>query len=183
MKSTRPFSKRELNLAGLFACAGLLGYAGYAQFHLGLDPCPLCILERLGVAGLGLVFLLAAVHDPGRTGARIYAVLIAALALAGAGIAARHVWIQHLPADRVPSCGPGLNYLLETFPLTKTLRLVLTGSGECARVVWRFLGLSMPEWVLAWFVAFGVAGFANNWRRSGDRDAGPGPVIQPPCAK
>jgi aspartate ammonia-lyase len=80
LKSTRPFSKRELNLAGLFACAGLLGYAGYAQFYLGLDPCPLCILERLGVAGLGLVFLLAAVHDPGRTGARIYAVLIAALA-------------------------------------------------------------------------------------------------------
>jgi disulfide bond formation protein DsbB len=76
-----------------------------------------------------------------------------------------------------------LNYLLETFPLTKTLRLVLTGSGECARVVWRFLGLSMPEWVLAWFVAFGVAGFANNWRRSGDRDAGSGLVIQPPCAK
>lgn len=165
--TARPASKRWLNAAGMLACAALLGYAYYAQFRLHLDPCPLCIFERLGVTALGLVFLAAAVHDPGRVGARIYALLIAATALTGAAVAARHVWIQHLPADRIPSCGPGLAYLLETFPLGRTLRMVLTGSGECARVSWRFLGLSMPEWVLLWFVALGSAGFVHNWRARG----------------
>lgn len=164
MQRACPCSNRWVNLGGLLACAGLLGYAYYAQFYLHLDPCPLCVFERLGFAVLGLIFLLAAAHHPGRTGARIYAVLIAAVALTGVAIAARHVWIQHIPAARAPACGPGLDFLLHTFPLTSTLRMVLTGSGECARVAWRFLGLSMAEWALAWFAALGITGFMFNWR-------------------
>lgn len=155
---------RWFNVAGFLACAALLGYAYYAQFHDHLDPCPLCIFERLGMIALGVAFLVAALHAPGPMGSRVYATAIAAVALTGAAVAARHVWIQHLPAGQAPVCGPGLDYLLETFPLGKTLRMVLTGSGECARINWTFLGLSMPEWVLSWFVGLGTAGFLCNWR-------------------
>ncbi|HQU16473.1 MAG: disulfide bond formation protein B [Chromatiales bacterium 21-64-14] len=170
MNPTHAPTHRWLNTAGFLACAALLGYAYYAQFHDHLDPCPLCIFERLGVLALGVAFLVAAIHGPGSAGSRVYAVAIAVVALTGAAVAARHVWIQHLPADQVPACGPGLNYLLETFPLTKTLRMVLTGSGDCARISWTFLGLSMPEWVLSWFAGLGAAGFLGNWRTApGDR--------------
>src|SRR5690606_20283417 len=143
-------------------CAGLLAYAYYTQFHLGLQPCPLCIFQRVAVIALGAVFLLAALQGPRGWGRRVYAGLLALVALAGAGVAGRHVWIQHLPADQVPACGPGLDYMLEVFPLGETLRMVFTGSGECAAVNWSFLGLSMPAWVLIWCVALGGLGVWNN---------------------
>lgn len=157
---------RLLNLSGFLACAALLAYAYYAQFRLGLEPCPLCIFQRVGVIVLGIVFLLAAIHGPDGIGRRVYAALIALAAVAGAAVAARHIWLQNLPPDQVPACGPGLDYMMDVFSFGDTLRMVFTGSGECANVDWSFLGLSMPAWVLFAFVALGAFGAWNNLRRA-----------------
>jgi disulfide bond formation protein DsbB len=143
-------------------CVGLLGYAYYLQFYQNLEPCPLCIFQRVALIALGAAFLLAAAHSPARWGAYIYAVLIAVTALAGAAVAGRHVWLQSLPPDQVPECGPGLAYMLDVFPLSETLRMVFTGSGECAVVDWMFLSLSMPAWVFIWFVLLGAFGLWVN---------------------
>ena len=138
---------------GFAACALLIGYAVFLQFSAHLEPCPLCIFQRIAFAALGLVFLLAGLHAPrGAGGRRAWGALALLAAAAGIGIAGRHVWLQHLPADQVPMCGPGLDFLTEAMPLTSVIRTVLTGSGECANVDWTFLGLSMPEWSLLWFV-------------------------------
>lgn len=158
-------SKRTLNLAGFLACAGLMAYALYAQYQLMLAPCPLCIFQRVAVIALGLVFLLAFIHNPAAWGARIYALLMLVAAGAGAFVAGRHVWLQNLPPDKVPSCGPGLDFMLESFPALEVLEMVLTGSGECANVDWSLLGLSMPAWVLIAVGALGVFGVLNNLRR------------------
>jgi disulfide bond formation protein DsbB len=139
---------RAANFLGFLACAALLGYAYYAQYVMHLEPCPLCIFQRVGVFATGVVFAVAAAHDPGGWGRRAYALLITLTALATAGIAAKHVYIQHLPPDQVPSCGASLDFMLKVFPLSEVLEKVLTGSGECAKVSWRFLGLAMPAWVL-----------------------------------
>jgi len=158
-------SRRLVNFAGFAACAGLMGFALYAQHVLLLDPCPLCVFQRVAVISLGLVFLAAALHNP-RAGGRIaYAALLGLIALGGAGVATRHTWLQHLPPDKVPSCGPGLDYMLETLPFTDVLRNVFSGSGECAKIVWQFLGLSMPGWVLVWMVLLGGTAVWNNLRR------------------
>jgi disulfide bond formation protein DsbB len=139
---------RALNLLGVLVCAGLLLYAWYAQSVLGLEPCPLCIFQRIGIAVIGVLFLLAGVQNPGRSGARAYGVLVVLAALATIGVAARHVWIQSQPPGTVASCGASLSYMLQIFPVGTVIRKVLTGSGECAKVTWRLLGLSMPAWVL-----------------------------------
>ena len=158
-------SRRALNLLGAAICAALLGYALYLQHGLGLEPCPLCIFQRIGMLALGLVFLVAGLHGPGRTGARIYGVLAGLSALGGASVSARHLWLQSLPPDQVPSCGPGLGYLFDTFPFGDALKQVFSGSGECAKIDWTFLGQSMPFWVLLCFVGLGVAALVNGWRR------------------
>lgn len=160
-----PANPRILNLAGFLACVGLLAYAYYAQFHLGLEPCPLCIFQRVGVIAVGIFFLLAAIHGPAKTGRRIYGALIALAALAGGAVAAWHVYLQQLPPDQVPACGPGLDYMMDVFSFGETLRMVFAGSGECALSDWSFLGLSMPAWVLIAFVMLGVSGIWNNWRQ------------------
>ena len=154
--------RRGLNFLGLAACLGLLGYAWYAQAVLGLEPCPLCIFQRVGVAALAAVFLLAALHHPKAWGARVYGVLLALAALITIAVAARHLWIQHLPEGAVPACGATLSYMLQIFPLTDVVRKVLTGSGECARISWSLWGLSMPGWVLLAALALGVFGLYTN---------------------
>lgn len=156
--------RRLINFGGFAFCAGVLCFAYYLQFYKGLEPCPLCILQRVAYIATGLIFLIAAIHNARRIMSRIYAVLIAAAGLTGAGIAARHVWIQHLPPDQVPECGPGLDYMLEVFPLSQALKMAFTGSGECAEVVWTFLGLSVPEWSLLCFLGLAGAGLLWNWR-------------------
>jgi disulfide bond formation protein DsbB len=152
------------NLLGAAICAGLMGYALYAQHVLGFEPCPLCIFQRLAVVALGLVFLLAALHGAGGAGRRGYAILMAITALAGMGVAGRHVWLTTLPPERVPACGPGLDFMLEAFPLREALTMVFTGSGECAKVDWQFLGLSMPAWVFIALLCLGAFGATRNWR-------------------
>lgn len=146
-------TRRSGNVAGFLACAGLLGFAFYLQYAKGIEPCPLCMLQRVAVAGTGLVFLLAAIHHPARVGAWVYGALTALVSLSGAAVAARHVWLQYTPADKRPACGPGLDFLLSTFGPLEALQRVLRGSGECGAVEWTFLSLSIPEWTLAAFIA------------------------------
>jgi disulfide bond formation protein DsbB len=158
-------SRRILNIAGFLACAGMMGFALYAQHVLMLDPCPLCVLQRVVVIGLGAVFLLAALHNPAGWGRRVYAALLLLVAGSGVAVAGWHVHLQNLPPQEVPSCGPGIEYMLDNFPLTDALRMVFEGSGECAEVVWSFLGLSMPAWVLVCLLLVGAGGTWNNLRK------------------
>jgi protein dithiol:quinone oxidoreductase len=158
-------SPRAANTLGLLVCAGLLAYAYYAQFIMHLEPCPLCIFQRLGVLAIGIAFALAAAHDPARWGRRVYAVLIALAAAATIGVAARHIYVQNAPPGSIPACGASLDFMLKVFPLTDVLVKVLTGSGECAKITWRFVGLTMPEWVLIAAVALGAWGVWANLRR------------------
>jgi disulfide bond formation protein DsbB len=150
-------SSRLLFLALFLACAGLMGFGLYLQHVRGLEPCPLCILQRYAFLATGLVALIAALHGPGRLGSALYGVLIALVAGVGGIVAGRQVWLQHNP-PQVLDCGPDLAYMLDSFPLSQVLPKVFRGEGDCAEVVWKFLALSIPEWALAWFVLFVVAG-------------------------
>ena len=150
-------SFRMLFLLGFAACAGLLVYAIYLQMYVGLEPCPLCIFQRVAFAALALVFLVGGLHAPGGAAARRgYGAVGLLTVLAGIAVAGNHVRLQHLPPDQVPSCGPGLDYMMEAMPVTGVIRKVMTGSGECANVDWSFLGLSMPVWSLLWFIGLGA---------------------------
>lgn len=142
--------------AGFVACAGLIAFAYYLQYVQYQEPCPLCILQRLAFFGLGLIFLVGALHGPGRSASFVYSGAALVIAGVGAAIATRHVWLQHLPKDRIPECGPGLEYMLRKFPLGEVLTKVLSGSGECAETGWTFLGVSIAGWSLLWFVLLGA---------------------------
>ena len=148
-------NRRAGNALGFIACAALMGYALYAQHVLGLAPCPLCIFQRVAVIVVGVLFLIAALHNPSGKGSIGYGVLIDLAALAGIGISARHIWIQAQPPGSVAACGADLDYLLDILPVTEVINKVLTGSGECGKVDWSLLGLSMPWWVLISLVALG----------------------------
>ncbi len=137
-------------------CASLLGFAYYSQYVDYLDPCPLCIFQRVVFFSTGVIALLAAIHNPARTGQVVYGWLLVASVTIGGMIAGRHIWLQSLPPDQVPECGPGLNYMLDNFPITEVFSTVLRGSGSCAEVIWSFLGMSMPMWTMVWYVAFGL---------------------------
>ncbi|TAM62617.1 MAG: disulfide bond formation protein B [Rhodanobacter sp.] len=149
------WSYRVSFLAGFLICAGLLGFALYSEYQWGMDPCPLCIFQRIAFLVMALFFLLGALHSPRHRGRWLYSVGTLLGAAFGAVVAGRHLWIQSLPADQVPSCGPPLNYMFSAFPFEKVLKLVFTGSGECAKVA-PILGLPMPAWTLLWFVLLGA---------------------------
>jgi protein dithiol:quinone oxidoreductase len=140
---------------GFLICVALMAYALYAQYVQFLDPCPLCIFQRVAVVFMGLFFLLGAIHGPRDNGRWIYTGLVLVGAVGGIVTAGRHLWLQTLPASEVPSCGPGLGYMLDSFPLSRALKLAFTGSGECAKVE-PVLGLPMPAWTLIWFVLLGA---------------------------
>jgi protein dithiol:quinone oxidoreductase len=156
---------RQGNLFGFLACVGLLAYAYYAQYVMHLEPCPLCIFQRVGVFALGVMFLIALLHDPVSWGRKVYAALILIVALVPIGIAARHLYIQGRPPDQVPSCGAPLAVMLNIFSFSEVLVKVLTGDGECAKITWRFLGLAMPAWVLISAVLLCGWGLFVNLRR------------------
>jgi disulfide bond formation protein DsbB len=157
---------RVLNYAGFLCCVGMMGFALYAQHVLLLDPCPLCVLQRVAVIGLGVAFLIAALHGPRTWFGRVYALLVLVFAGAGMGVAGWHWRLQNLPPSEVPSCGPGLDYMLDNFPLGDAMRMVFQGSGECAEIVWSFVSLSMPAWVFICMTGLGIAGIWNNLRRT-----------------
>ena len=157
--------RRWLNLAGVASVIGLMGYALYEEHVVGLAACPLCILQRMALIALGLVFAAAALHAPRGAGARVYGVLGALAALTGMGISGWHVRLQNLPPAEVPACGPGYDYIMDTFGWLDGLSMIFTASGECSEVNWQFLGLSMPAWVFVWFVALVALVVTANWSR------------------
>lgn len=159
-------NRRLLNLAGFLACAGMMGFALYAQYVLILDPCPLCVFQRIATIALGLVFLAATLHNAGNVGSKVYGALVMLTAGFGVGVATWHVRLQNMPSDEVPSCGPGFEYIMDNFALFDALSLIFKGSGECADVVWRLLGLSMPSWVIIGLGGLGIAGIYNNFRKA-----------------
>lgn len=149
-------SNRWLYLAGGLVVGGLFSAALYLQYVLREEPCPLCMLQRVIFIAIGAVFLIAAAHNAGQIGRRIYSALIVLFAAGGVATASRHIWLQHLPKDQVPACGPGLDYMLQNFPLAEVLQELLHGSGECAEKGWTFLALGLPEWSLVWYVLLGL---------------------------
>lgn len=155
--------RRLTNLGGFLVCSGLMAYAYYSQFHNGLEPCVLCIIERIAMITLGIIFLISFLHNPKTIGARVYSVLLILTSAAGSSVSIRHIYIQHLPPYMLPPCGPGLNYLFQSLPLNKFIIKAFTGTADCSVVKWHFMGLTIPEWVLIWFVILGVGGFLVNW--------------------
>jgi disulfide bond formation protein DsbB len=158
-------SRRLGNGVGFLACVLLMAYALYAEHVLGLAPCPLCIFQRVAVIALGVIFLIATLHNPGPAGARVYGVWAGIAALGGIGVAARHIWIQAQPPGTVAACGADLDYMLDILPLTEVVSKVLTGSGECGKIDWTLLGLSMPWWVAIALSALLVWALATNWSK------------------
>src|SRR5688572_10827170 len=154
--------RQKINLTCALVCVGMLGYAIYSEKVLGFVPCPLCMFQRVCIAVLGLVFLVAGLHRARRTGAFVHSGLIFLAAAATTWVAGRHVWIQHQPAGTVPACGAPLDNLLQMFPLLEVIRKVMTGGGECGVVDWTLLGVSMPGWVLIAAVTMGLIGIVNN---------------------
>ncbi len=152
--------RRFLNLLGFLACVALLGYAYYLQYAQGLMPCPLCILQRIFMALLGLVFLLATIHDVRRWGSRFYGMCMILVGLLGAAVALRQIWLQYFATQPPTSCAAGLGWMFRHLPPVEALRLTLSGSGSCAAIPWTFLGLSMPVWV---FVAFVILASFGSW--------------------
>lgn len=159
--------RRWLNLAGFAMVVALMGYALFAQYVQGYAACPLCIFQRVAIIGVGFVLLVAGLHAPLGVSARVYGLLGLLAAGIGAAIAGRHVYLQNLPEDLVPpDCGgASLDYLMDVFGYIETIRMVLTTSGECSEINWQFLGLSMPAWVLLWFIALGALALVVNWPR------------------
>ena len=148
--------------AGIAAViAVLFGVALYTQYVGGLEPCPLCMTQRFFYVLTALFAIVAALHGQGL---RIYAALVWLSALDGAGVAARQVWLQHLPPDQVPACGPSLEFMLQTLPFGQVLMRLFKGDGNCAVVDWRLLGMSMAAWSLLWFLLLATAGLVLFWR-------------------
>lgn len=152
---------RTLNLLMAAACAGLIAIAiFYFQNYLGLEPCYLCITQRVFVIAVGVICLVAALHNPAATGRKVYAALAALAAFIGSFFSIKQLWLQNLPEDKVPACGPPVDYLFDAFSASEAISMLLRGDGNCAEVQWQLLGLSMPGWVLVSFIGFaGVAVF------------------------
>ncbi len=161
-----PKSFRARFLLGFLACAGLLGYAFYVQFRLGIMPCNFCILQRIAFAALATVFLVGGVVAPKSQAARRGLVVLALVAaVAGAGVALRHVWVQYFP-PAVSDCLVTMSVDMPTSMLGRLLKKVLTASGDCSSINWAFLGLTMPAWCAIWFVGLGAWAIFAGWRRS-----------------
>ena len=158
-------SNRILFLAGFGLCTLLIVIALYFQYSAGLEPCPLCIFQRVAFIVMGVVFLIGFLHNSRGAMRRVYGALATLVGVTGAAIAGRHVWLQNLPEDQVPECGPGLEFMLEALPFQKMLETVLKGSGECAEVLWTLFGISMPGWSLIWLVMLTLLALVITFRR------------------
>ncbi len=157
-----PLPSARLTFLILFlGCTGLIGVGLYMQYAMDLYPCPLCITQRIFIIAVGLTGLLAFIFNPQKFGRRVFAVFGILFAMIGGGFSSRQLWLQSLPEDQVPACGPGITYLLENFPLRDAFSVLLRGDGNCAEVVWTFLGVSIPGWTL---VAFSGLVLFNVWQ-------------------
>lgn len=146
-------SIRQLFFLALLGCIGLLSVALYLQHVVGLVPCPLCYVQRAAVLLFAIICLLATVHNPQRTGQRIYAVLAGLVAIFGIATAGRQIWLQGLPKDQLPSCLPPLEFMLEAFPLQDIIAKMLHGTADCAEINWTLLGFNLAELSMMSFIA------------------------------
>jgi disulfide bond formation protein DsbB len=154
-----PFpSARLIFLMVFLTCTGMMAFGYFLQYILDLEPCPLCITQRAFIVSCGLIALLGSIHGPGPLGIRIYGYLVALFAIAGGGFSTRQVYLQSLPPELAPACGPNIEYILETFPLVEALEVLLRGNGDCAEVLLTFLGLSIPGWTLVAFTGLALMG-------------------------
>jgi disulfide bond formation protein DsbB len=158
------WSFRAQSAAGFLVCAALYAYAIHVQFDLGIEPCPMCIFQRIAFIAMGILFLVAAIQNPQSTGRRVYALLLLLAACIGIGVAARHLWVQQQPPDLMAGCAPGWNYMIENFPLSKALKMAFTGSADCAEISWTFLGLAMPFWTLVCYALLGAGALWAGFR-------------------
>jgi disulfide bond formation protein DsbB len=147
-------SNRPYYFLLFFICHELLLAAFYFENYLGLEPCPLCMVSRAVIFLLGISFLLAALHNPKGLVRKIYHGVFSVISLLGIAVSANHVYLQSLPADQVPSCGPSLNYMLDTLSVGDVIKELMQGSGSCAEANWDFLSLSMPAWMLIIYSGF-----------------------------
>ena len=149
IKQVQQLSRRQKFFLGFLFCSGLMAYALFAQYFLNLEPCPLCIFQRVAVISMGIIFLICSLLEPKSSLAKIISsTLFVTAGSFGVAVASRHVWLQNLPSDQVPGCGPGLDFMMSTFPINEVFETVFNGSGECATIDWSFLSLSMPAWVI-----------------------------------
>ena len=156
-------SVRLMNGIGFVICTALLASALYLQWAQHLEPCPLCILQRIAFVMLAVLFLMG-VFLKHKIGLFIQQALVLLASGTGITIAARQVWLQHLPPDQVPACGPSFDYIVHTFPLSKAIQLLFQGSADCAVVQWQWLGLTMPEWSLGFFVLLALLALSSLFR-------------------
>ena len=160
-------SPRKLNCVIVFGCLTMMAVALIIFERLmHLAPCPMCIFQRWGVIVVGIIASAAVLHNPGKAGVRIYGCLTLIAAISGGAVSGRHVWLQSLPEDQVPACGPGLDYLMDIFPPTDVIRMVLQGDGSCAEIVWSFMGLSLPTWTLFGFIGLALLASFQIMRRT-----------------
>ncbi|MBI3221765.1 MAG: disulfide bond formation protein B [Nitrosomonadales bacterium] len=155
-KLWQSISNRWLYLAAALFVGGLMWFALYLQYVKHQDPCPLCMVQRVIFIAILVVYAAATLHGPKRIAERVYAGLVVLLSVTGVAVAGRHIWIQNLPKDQVPACGPGLDYMLETMPMSNVLKELMHGSGECAAKGWTFMGLGIPEWSLLCYIGLAV---------------------------
>lgn len=158
-------STRLTFLIIFLGCTGLILVGFYMQYVMDLHPCPLCITQRVFIVAVGLTGLLAFIVNPKRLGTRIFSFLGLLFAVIGGSFSARQLWLQSLPEDEVPACGPSLDYMLDNFPLTEALSLLLRGDGNCAEVTWTFLGVSIPGWTLVAFIGLALFNIWQMFRR------------------
>lgn len=149
----------------LFLVVLFLTAAGYVQYQLGFQPCPLCQLQRILLASIGVITFFAILHHPKRVGIKGYSLSIMVLCFAGIGLASRQIFIQnHPPIDVTNACGTSLDYILETLPILEAIRFILTGNQNCAQIEWQFLGFSLAEWTLAAFTLVVFIAMSQYWR-------------------
>ena len=151
------YNSRKFFITVFAICIGLLIFGLYLEHVQGLEACPLCIFQRIAYTAIIFIALIGAIHNPSNLLQNIYKLLIVISAITGAAIAGRQIWLQHLPPELVPECGPGLDYMFNVFPFGEALKMIFTGSGECAEVKWRFIGLSIAEWSLIMFIGIFIA--------------------------
>lgn len=159
-------STRNLNWIIGFGCMFLIGVALYMEHMMHLEPCPLCIFQRVAVITAGLIAIVAALHNPQRVGIKVYSLMVVMASTVGGALAIRQLHLQSLPEDQVPSCGPGLDYLLDVFPMQDVIQMVLVGDGSCAEVAWSLLGISIPGWALVGFIGLVTLGLFQAFRHS-----------------
>ncbi|MFT6834937.1 MAG: disulfide bond formation protein DsbB [Francisellaceae bacterium] len=151
---------RIIFLVSFLICCLAFAIVMYLELANGLEPCPLCILQRIVVIILGVFFLIAAIHGPKRRGIRVYSFLFFILCFVGVSISVRQVWLQSLPIGEAPMCGPGIGYMFQSMPFKEFLLTIFQGTGQCAVVHWQFLSLSLAGWAV---VFFATLGFIHLW--------------------